>query len=216
MNSILRNSPFIIIALLIVAISFGFNMTSPKKITSEIGKGNMDTAVKNFIFLVKKDRINNKEFEKLLDTFFKSRLFTLNHADQIYNDLSGKHREKILKWHSDVYLASAEYLMSNNESIKEFGIKRFEKARNVWKRYIKLRSKDSSKYKLKYTISVLGIIDLREAKAYLEQKNYKKAEKLFIKARKQLTEKKPFDLLTIEGLKNLAKEIDKELKTHKI
>lgn len=176
------------------------NTTTPYKVSTLIGKGEIPKATMMFIDLLNEGEVEDVKLEHLLTAFAASHRYSLKNADDLFEHLNGNARQRILPWYAN------EYLQKSETAVEQY---KFEQARDTWKHYQKIRYK----YYPKVTepTPVLGIIDLREAEFLARNQKYARAKVRFNSARKQLTVKADFDLVHQTVFKRMVKDIKKML-----
>lgn len=180
------------------------NMTTPYHVTTVIGKGEIKEATVMFAELLNEGEIEDGELERLLRVFTTSQKYSLDNADDLFGHLKAKSKTRILPWYVN------EYLQKSEEALGKY---KFEQAREIWKRYQKIRREYYPK--LTESTPVLGIIDLREAEFLARNQKYARARARFNGARKQLTRKTDFDLVQQTAFKRLVEDVKKMLLSEK-
>lgn len=196
MNEAMRRL-FLILILLLSACT-----PTPERVSDSIVRGRLDEAVQRLAAMLNaKQDVSYHRVEQLLESIKASHHFNLDIADDLMDRLKPECRRAVFAWYMTTYLELVE---------KASELERFDTARQIWERNQSVRALLFPSYQEQ--TPVLGIIDLREAEFELGRHNTAKARKLLASARKQLTQRKPFDRIQSLNFKRAAEELTKKLK----
>lgn len=175
---------------------------TPMKVNEAIGRGQLPEAVVLLSRILNEGHdISARKLESLLAAFSASRHFSLDIADELFDQLRPEARNAILRWYIQQYLQAAEAALQ---------IQDFERARMIWLRHQKVRQ--SSFPDFEEATPVMGIIYLREAEYWADRGEAQQAREAFAQSHKILTRRQPFDRIQQYSFRQLAEQVRKKVK----
>lgn len=153
--------------------------------------------------------ISSRKLDRLLHALAISHRFHLDIADDLFIQLKPAGKREILRWYMARYLEAAEAEIKA-EKDTQLTPENFEAARAIWKRHRKIRQLSFPNFE--EAIPVIGIIYLREAEYWADQKQMQRAQQAFAEAQKRLTARQPFDRVQQYAFRKLVEQVRRKLK----